>query len=114
MLIQMLVLQVRSGNIASLFPEGDRSISKEVEDEANSYFQRIYKVGFLTRFKTKSSPRIVVDTVIIIKLMNLVLCLGSAAPNTNNRRGVGATPKVPDKRCAEGDRCILLYDQEPV
>jgi len=34
--------QVRSGNIASLFPDGDKSISKEVEDEANSYFQRIY------------------------------------------------------------------------
>jgi len=35
--------QVRQGNISSLFPEGDTKISKEVEDEANSYFQRIYQ-----------------------------------------------------------------------
>jgi hypothetical protein len=33
---------VRSGNIASLFPEAERAMSREVEDEANSYFQRIY------------------------------------------------------------------------
>ena len=34
--------QVRSGNIASLFPDAERTLSREVEDEANSYFQRIY------------------------------------------------------------------------
>jgi CCR4-NOT transcription complex subunit 1 len=34
--------QVRSGNIASLFPDAERTMTREVEDEANSYFQRIY------------------------------------------------------------------------
>ena len=36
--------QIRAGisNIGNLFPESSGTISKEVEDEANSYFQRIY------------------------------------------------------------------------
>lgn len=33
--------QVRSG-IILMFPDSDRTMSREVEDEANSYFQRIY------------------------------------------------------------------------
>ena len=34
--------QVRSGNLAGIFPEVSGSVSREVEDEANAYFQRIY------------------------------------------------------------------------
>jgi CCR4-NOT transcription complex subunit 1 len=48
--------QVRQGNIASLFPEGDRNLSKEVEDEANSYFQRIYN--------TPPNPTLPIDEVL--------------------------------------------------
>lgn len=31
-----------AGDTASLIPEMSQAVSKEVEDEANSYFQRIY------------------------------------------------------------------------
>merc|ERR1719186_2319248 len=34
--------QVRSGNLAGIFPEVTGPVSREVEDEANTYFQRIY------------------------------------------------------------------------
>jgi CCR4-NOT transcription complex subunit 1 len=34
--------QVRSGNLAGIFPEVSGTVSREVEDEANAYFQRIY------------------------------------------------------------------------
>lgn len=33
---------VRSGNLAGIFPEVTGPVSREVEDEANTYFQRIY------------------------------------------------------------------------
>merc|ERR550519_2385491 len=33
---------VRSGNMAGIFPEVTGPVSREVEDEANTYFQRIY------------------------------------------------------------------------
>jgi len=34
--------QVRTGNLSGIFPEMAGPVSREVEDEANSYFQRIY------------------------------------------------------------------------
>ncbi|XP_069701673.1 CCR4-NOT transcription complex subunit 1 isoform X6 [Periplaneta americana] len=36
------VEKTRLGEAASLFPEMSQNVSKEIEDEANSYFQRIY------------------------------------------------------------------------
>ena len=33
---------MRSGNLAGIFPEVSGTVSREVEDEANAYFQRIY------------------------------------------------------------------------
>ncbi|XP_069701672.1 CCR4-NOT transcription complex subunit 1 isoform X5 [Periplaneta americana] len=37
-----LMGQAAPGEAASLFPEMSQNVSKEIEDEANSYFQRIY------------------------------------------------------------------------
>ena len=60
--------QVRSGNLAGIFPEVSGSVSREVEDEANAYFQRIYnhppnQIGIdevlelLKKFQTSGVPR---------------------------------------------------------
>ena len=40
--IQSGIEQIRQGNIAQIFPEMAGPISREVEDEANRYFQQIY------------------------------------------------------------------------
>jgi len=60
--------QVRSGNLAGIFPEVSGTVSREVEDEANAYFQRIYnhppnQIGIdevlelLKKFQTSGVPR---------------------------------------------------------
>lgn len=58
-----------SGETASLFPEMSQNVSKEIEDEANSYFQRIYNhpphptlsidevLEMLSKFKESTSKR---------------------------------------------------------
>jgi len=43
--MQSGIEQIRTANISQMFPEsGSGNISREVEDEANSYFQKIYNV----------------------------------------------------------------------
>jgi len=43
--MQSGIEQIRTGNIAQIFPEGSSgAIPRDVEDEANSYFQKIYNV----------------------------------------------------------------------
>ena len=59
---------MRSGNLAGIFPEVSGTVSREVEDEANAYFQRIYnhppnQIGIdevlelLKKFQTSGVPR---------------------------------------------------------
>ena len=40
--VSLKTFQVRTGNLSGIFPEMAGPVSREVEDEANSYFQRIY------------------------------------------------------------------------
>ena len=42
--MQSGIEQIRQGNISQIFPELPNHIPKEIEDKANSYFQRIYNV----------------------------------------------------------------------
>ena len=42
--MQSGIEQIRQGNISQIFPELPGQIPREVEDKANSYFQRIYNV----------------------------------------------------------------------
>ena len=42
--MQTGIEQIRQGNISQIFPDLPAVIPKEVEDRANSYFQRIYNV----------------------------------------------------------------------
>jgi hypothetical protein len=83
------LLQVRSGNIASLFPEAERAMSREVEDEANSYFQRIYNhpphptlsidevLELLKKFQTSGGQRETDVFFCMIKAWRGPVCSGS-------------------------------------
>lgn len=42
--MQSGIEHIRQGNISQIFPELPGQIPREVEDKANSYFQRIYNV----------------------------------------------------------------------
>ena len=42
MLNNILAQQAGGGDMSSIFPAVNQQFSKEIEDEANSYFQRIY------------------------------------------------------------------------
>ena len=51
--------QMRSGNIANIFLEVTGPVSREVEEEGNTYFQRIYNevLELLKKFQTSGVQR---------------------------------------------------------